>query len=54
MGKNKEMYLNTFLQIISDVFVSSAMWMLPDDWVYGGWPMSGEIDITETIGNVLV
>ena len=28
-----------------------AMWLLPDDWVYGGWPLSGEIDITESIGN---
>jgi hypothetical protein len=28
-----------------------AIWMLPEDWVYGGWPRSGEIDIIETIGN---
>jgi len=28
-----------------------AMWMLPDKWYYGGWPMSGEIDIIESIGN---
>ena len=25
--------------------------MLPEEWVYGGWPRSGEIDIVETIGN---
>ena len=24
-----------------------AIWMLPTDWVYGGWPESGEIDIME-------
>ena len=24
-----------------------AIWMLPTDWVYGGWPASGEIDIME-------
>ncbi len=28
-----------------------AIWMLPTDYVYGGWPQSGEIDIMETIGN---
>lgn len=27
-----------------------AIWMLPTDWVYGGWPQSGEIDIMEIIG----
>ena len=26
-----------------------AIWMLPTDWVYGGWPSSGEIDIMEAI-----
>lgn len=24
-----------------------AIWMLPTDWKYGGWPASGEIDIME-------
>lgn len=28
-----------------------AMWLLPEKWLYGDWPMSGEIDITESIGN---
>ena len=28
-----------------------AIWMLPEWWVYGGWPRSGEIDIIEAIGN---
>jgi beta-glucanase (GH16 family) len=26
-----------------------AFWMLPTDWVYGGWAASGEIDIMESI-----
>lgn len=27
-----------------------AIWMLPTDWEYGGWPGSGEIDIMEHVG----
>ncbi|RPI01081.1 MAG: glycoside hydrolase family 16 protein, partial [Ignavibacteriae bacterium] len=27
-----------------------AIWMLPTDWEYGGWPASGEIDIMECLG----
>jgi beta-glucanase (GH16 family) len=27
-----------------------AIWMLPTDWKYGGWPASGEIDILEHVG----
>nr|WP_320058067.1 glycoside hydrolase family 16 protein [uncultured Bacteroides sp.] len=27
-----------------------AIWMLPTDWEYGGWPASGEIDIMENVG----
>src|SRR5258705_9885109 len=27
-----------------------AIWMLPTDWVYGGWPKSGEVDIMEHVG----
>ena len=27
-----------------------AIWMLPTDWAYGGWPESGEIDIMEMLG----
>ncbi|WP_295802895.1 glycoside hydrolase family 16 protein [uncultured Microbulbifer sp.] len=26
-----------------------AFWMLPSEWVYGGWPLSGEIDILEAV-----
>lgn len=28
-----------------------AIWMMPEDSVYGIWPMSGEIDIMESRGN---
>lgn len=28
----------------------SAIWMLPTDKTYGGWPTSGEIDIMEHVG----
>ena len=27
-----------------------AIWMLPTQWAYGGWPRSGEIDIMENVG----
>jgi beta-glucanase (GH16 family) len=27
-----------------------AIWMLPTNWLYGGWPTSGEIDIMEHVG----
>lgn len=27
-----------------------AIWMLPTEWRYGGWPDSGEIDIMEYVG----
>lgn len=27
-----------------------AIWMLPTNWEYGGWPESGEIDIMEFVG----
>jgi len=29
-----------------------AIWMLPTNYVYGGWPNSGEIDIMEAVGHV--
>jgi beta-glucanase (GH16 family) len=28
-----------------------AIWMMPTDGVYGGWPRSGEIDIMECLGD---
>ena len=30
-----------------------AFWMLPEEWKYGGWPDSGEIDIMEANGGSL-
>lgn len=27
-----------------------AIWFLPTDWEYGGWPASGEIDLMENVG----
>jgi len=27
-----------------------AIWMMPTEWNYGGWPDSGEIDIMEAVG----
>merc|ERR1712137_571579 len=27
-----------------------AIWMMPTEWNYGGWPDSGEIDIMECVG----
>ena len=32
-------------------FIWPAIWMLPEDEAYGGWPASGEIDIMESRGN---
>ena len=28
-----------------------AIWLLPQDWEYGSWPISGEIDLCESRGN---
>jgi beta-glucanase (GH16 family) len=27
-----------------------AIWMLPNDYIYGNWPNSGEVDIVEMVG----
>lgn len=37
-------------KICTGVGTWSAIWMLPTDWEYGNWPMSGEIDIMEHVG----
>lgn len=31
--------------------LSVAIWFLPTDYSYGGWPRSGEIDLVEIRGN---
>lgn len=31
-----------------------AIWLMPADSVYGGWPKSGEIDLMESRGNDLI
>ena len=36
----------------SGVGMWPAIWMLPTDWSYGGWPDSGEIDIMENLGYI--
>lgn len=37
-------------KVPSGVGTWPAVWMLPTDWEYGGWPASGEIDILEHVG----
>ena len=32
-------------------WIRTALWMMPTDGVYGGWPRSGEIDINESSGS---
>ena len=32
------------------MFVISAIWMMPRESAYGGWPRSGEIDVCEARG----
>lgn len=39
-------YLDTFFSIYP------AVWLLPTQEKYGGWPRSGEIDVMESRGNV--
>jgi beta-glucanase (GH16 family) len=38
-------------KIPSGDWVWPAVWMLPEENVYGNWPSSGEIDIMESRGN---
>ena len=38
------------VKLPSGVGTWPAVWMLPTDWAYGGWPASGEIDIMEHVG----
>lgn len=52
--KNKGDWLYGKIQVRAKVPAGQgtwpAIWMLPTDWVYGGWPDSGEIDIMEYVG----
>nr|CAD7572158.1 unnamed protein product [Timema californicum] len=42
--------LNT-TSTLANYATEAAMWLLPKDSVYGGWPRSGEIDMIESRGN---
>ncbi len=33
-------------------YIPPAIWLLPEDWLYGEWPVSGEIDIVESRGGL--
>ena len=47
----KLIYPSTPCSLLINLCVFTAIWMLPRDSVYGGWPRSGEIDIMESKGN---
>jgi beta-glucanase (GH16 family) len=54
VSKNKGDFLYGKIQVRAKVPAGTgtwpAIWMLPTDWEYGGWPVSGEIDIMEYVG----
>ena len=43
-------YIEARAKLPSGTGTWPAIWMLPTDWAYGGWPASGEIDIMEHVG----
>lgn len=43
-------YFEVKAKLASGLGTWPAIWMLPTDNVYGGWPNSGEIDIMEMVG----
>lgn len=51
-GKGDWLYgkMEVRAKIPGGVGIWPAVWMLPTDWEYGGWPHSGEIDIMEHVG----
>lgn len=42
--------IEAYAQVPGGIGTWPAFWMLPSEWVYGGWPDSGEIDIMEHVG----
>jgi beta-glucanase (GH16 family) len=54
ISKNKGDFLYGKIEVMAKlptgVGTWPAIWMLPTDWRYGGWPNSGEIDIMEHVG----
>jgi beta-glucanase (GH16 family) len=46
----KYAYIEVRARLPKAVGTWPAIWMLPTDWKYGGWPASGEIDIMEHVG----
>ncbi|HAH57368.1 MAG: glycoside hydrolase family 16 protein [Lentimicrobiaceae bacterium] len=54
LSKNKRDFkfgrIEVRAKLPSGVGTWPAIWMLPTEWVYGGWPQSGEIDIMEHVG----
>jgi beta-glucanase (GH16 family) len=49
-GDWKYGYIETRAKLPQGTGTWPAIWMLPTDWQYGGWPASGEIDIMEHVG----
>ena len=49
-GDWKYGYIEARAKLPQGTGVWPAIWMLPTDWAYGGWPASGEIDIMEHVG----
>lgn len=43
-------YVEARIKVPKGRGVWPAFWMLPEEWKYGGWPASGEIDIMEYVG----
>ncbi len=54
ISKNKGDFLYGKIQVRAQLPSGTgtwpAIWMLPTNWEYGGWPTSGEIDIMEHVG----
>ena len=44
------MEIQIFFHTLTENSLFVAVWMLPQNWPYGLWPASGEIDIIESRG----